>query len=266
LTALLSFLLPGCDNPDPQEPLPPEASVQVDDRVLFEQEGIRVTLDNIDNEDLLYRKINLYVESNAVGSMDVEITEAAIDGIAFDPEFKLSIDPGNGVSATAVLEFPRIEGIQVETGKELKLSFILRDSKNQGTAIDPVAVELGGKPIAVQEYIDKGTVLVDKDGIKLVALTQDEIFLVNARTLVLYFENNTGEPGYAYIDLLKCKINGKDTRCVLLSRLSSGGKMFDELMHLSADAEISTIEFELRITDFYTGRDLIEPETVKLQF
>ena len=122
----------------------------------------------------------------------------------------------------------------------------------------------------VQNVDDTGDILVDSDGIKIVARgldTEDSIF---GPSLILYIENNTGRN--LTVQARDESVNGFMIDSIMSTDISSGNKALTELTFMSSDLEensieeINEIEFSFHIYDYDTYDNYYDTEMLKVEF
>ena len=113
-------------------------------------------------------------------------------------------------------------------------------------------------------------ILVDSDGIKIVARgldTEDSIF---GPSLILYIENNTGRN--LTVQARDESVNGFMIDSIMSTDISSGNKALTELTFMSSDLEensieeINEIEFSFHIYDYDTYDNYYDTEMLKVEF
>ena len=164
-----------------------------------------------------------------------------------------------------------LEQSGIETLAELQFYIQIQDPDTWQTVATSELLTLTTSAAPYTQPVDdSGDVLYDDQGIKVVCkgLKQDIIW---DGTVVLYMENNSGKAVSIYAE--NVSVNGFMQDAGLWSDLRDGTKLIDGMsmidlsdLEIESIDQIDSIEFNLRVVDSDTWKEIVTTDTLNLTF
>ena len=239
----------------------------INETVLFEKNGIKVTAKELFKLSDLTWGLKLLIENDTEENIGVQCNSASINSYMVSEFFSCTAQAKNNTEETLYFSSQSLETAQISTISSVIMSFHVFNRDNYTTLFDTEEVELrtslyNEELNSPEEY---GTVLYEKDGIRILIQDLDEKSLWG-KTLLLLIENDYGE------DItVRCEnmlINGYNITPFLSCTVNNGRKAYDEITIMSRDLEkqnidkIEKIDFIFRIINPKTYETITETETV----
>ncbi len=249
----------------------PTAAITVEEAVLYEAEGVRITATGYES-GLLGPEIKMLIENNSDRSVLVTSPLVSVNGYMMPTAgLYAEVAAGKKSNESLTLYSSELRQADVDTVGEVAFKLKLADSESWDdiAVSDLITIATSAAPVE-QTADESGNVVYDKDGIKVVCrgLRQDSIW---GGTVVFYMSNNSGKPITVYAE--NVSVNGFMQEVGLWSDLRDGTRIVDgmallELSELELESidEVENIEFTLRIINSATWDDIAKTDVISLDF
>lgn len=114
----------------------PAVELSVEERVLFEENDLRVTLKSIAVDGFLGPALQILVENNGTKELAVQTRNTSINGIMAEPMFSCSVAPGQKANEEILFMSSALKKAGIETILEVELSFHVFDSASWTDSFD----------------------------------------------------------------------------------------------------------------------------------
>jgi len=251
---------------------PQNGDISIDEQVVLDQGGIKVTLKSLDMESTWGPTISLQIENNSDKAVSVQTLGSSVNGIMISTWF--SCDIGIGKKANTELSYMTEDldraGITVIKDIEFYLNVYDTDTYDTIFDSDMIQVTTSADPSYEQAYDTSGTMVYDKDGCKFVVqgVNMDDSYW--GASIYVYVENNSDKniniyaqnvsiDGYMIDPYFSCEVYaGKKAYAVMT--------FMDEDLISNGIEKIGTMEFDLMISDALTWETLDEATALSVTF
>lgn len=248
-----------------------DPEVTVAEAVVFEAEGIKVTVKGLE-EGFLGSELRLLVENDSARNMLLTADSVSANGYMMPgASLYAEVAAGKKANESLTLMSSELEQSGIEILSELQFYLTLQDPETWDTVqtSDLLTVTTSAQG-HVQDVDDSGDVVYEDKGYKVVCkgLKKDIIW---DGTVVFYMENNTGREVSIYAE--NVSVNGFMQDVGMWSDLRPNTRMIDGMsmldlsdLELESTDEIKSIEFNLRIVDADTWDELVTTDAITLSF
>ncbi len=245
--------------------------VSLDNQVIFDWEGIRVTAKSVDFSNHS-PAVKLLIENNSEYDITTQARNVSVNDFAVTCGFSATVPSGKKANSSLDIYNTSLKESRIETMQEIEFTLRIFDSHHLGDTIvesDPIVITLTGTEDQVPEA-PKGQVLIDQDGIRLVALGlgESDDFLTRIQ---MYAENNSDTP--VHFGSLDAAVNGFVLDSTLNFTVQPGKKAYDNLWFFTTELEeneiehIDEIQLDLTVTSpGTTNRVIPDVEDAVIQF
>lgn len=246
--------------------------VTVEEQVLLEQEGIKITLKELDNEAWMGPELKVLIENTTDKNVTVQANNVSVNGIMIEDIFSSDVAAGKSANDTITLMSSDLEkaGIEVIQNVELKFHVFDTDSWDRIFDSDTIRIATSMDGTSEQEVDDSGTVVVDKDGIKITIKEADNEESFWGADIYIYVENNTEKNVTVQAD--STSINGFMVEPYFSCDVAAGKKAFDSITFMESDLEknnitsIDNMEIKFHVYDTDSTETIFDSETSSVSF
>ncbi|MCI6700657.1 MAG: hypothetical protein MR454_04600 [Solobacterium sp.] len=245
--------------------------VTVEETAVFEENSIKITVTGLDTDGWMGPELKLLIENDSASNITVQTRLSSVNGFMVDSSISEDVDVAKKANTGILFSDSDLKNAGIETISNIQFSFHIFDTDSWDTIMDSELITVNTSAADyVQNVDDTGDILVDSDGIKIVARgldTEDSIF---GPSLILYIENNTGRN--LTVQARDESVNGFMIDSIMSTDISSGNKALTELTFMSSDLEensieeINEIEFSFHIYDYDTYDNYYDTEMLKVEF
>ena len=245
--------------------------VTVEETAVFEENSIKITVTGLDTDGWMGPELKLLIENDSASNITVQTRLSSVNGFMVDSSISEDVAVAKKANAGILFSDSDLKNAGIETISNIQFSFHIFDTDSWDTIMDSELITVNTYAADyVQNVDDTGDILVDSDGIKIVARgldTEDSIF---GPSLILYIENNTGRN--LTVQARDESVNGFMIDSIMSTDISSGNKALTELTFMSSDLEensieeINEIEFSFHIYDYDTYDNYYDTEMLKVEF
>lgn len=236
--------------------------VAIEEQVLFEQDGLKVTAIEYVVDSIWGDGIKLLIENNGTSDIGLGCNALIVNDYMITDLFSASVAAGKKDYETLSLSSAGLKAAGVENVGQVEVYFHTFDSNTYMTIsnIDCVTIKTSAYELMDTTPNDIGQELYNEDGIKIVGKYVDEGSFWGTAVLV-YIENNSGKNCAVQCDDMS--VNGFMVTPFFSSTVYDGKKAIDEITILSSDLEennISSIEdielkFKIYDEDFMSSKE-----------
>lgn len=226
----------------------------IDEQVLFELDGIKVTATEYVTDSFTGEGIKLLLENNGTKDIGLGCDALIVNDYMVDNLFSTSVAAGKKEYKTVDLLSSELSAAGIENVGKVELKFHTFDADSFETLNDTELVEIKTSLFAAMDSTpnDAGSELYNENGIRIVGKYVDENSFWGAAVL-FYIENNTEKN--VIIQCNDMSINGFMVTPYFSSTVYAGKKAVDDITLMSAELEennitsIDDIELKFNIID-----------------
>jgi hypothetical protein len=246
--------------------------VTVDEQVLYDQNGLKITLESLDFDGWWGPELSLLLENNTDTSVNVQAMGVSVNGAMIDGY--LSCDLAAGKKAYDAIELSDtdldISGIDVIG--EIEFYFNVYDSETWATLYDTdtIIVQTSAAGTFTQSFDTSGTVLMDQDGVRVTYQRLDTAESSWGADIYVFVENNSGRN--VTVQVWDASVNGFMLYPYFSSGVQDGKVAYDMISFMQSDldenkiTDIQTVEFSFHVYDFDNWDTIIDSVPVTLNF
>lgn len=276
---LLCLLLAGCASPKPQPteaptvttepatgetqpPTKPQSDVTMANQVIYDKDGVRITVTGMEDDSWTGKKIWMMLENNTDRNLLLTGDVFVVNGITVQAYLYAEVAAGMKANDslelfTEVLDMAGIEKIATIRGYDTRL--VDSDSLDTVAKI-PLTLETSVAQTHVQEIDVSGEVVFQQDGVTVIARVISEEFY--GQSVQLLVKNETGRD--IILEAENISVNGFTVDAWLYDTVCKDTVRFSELDLFSSGLQDNGIEaveevtFTLRVLDDTTYETLMK--------
>ena len=244
-----------------------QSDVSIDEQVLVDQDGIRITATEYVTDSIWGDGIKLMIENSTDKDYTVGCDALIVNDYMISDLFASTVAAGKKAAETMYLSSSQLKAAGIDTVGKVEMYFHATDDDTWDSLFSKVYSE-----IKTSEYEnmdtsadDSGTELYNNNGIRIVGKTVDEDSFWGM-AILLFCENNSGKD--VNIDVDDMSINGYMMTPYFSCTVYDGKKAIDDITIMSSDLEASgvesveTAELKFRIVDSETYDTIDETDSV----
>ena len=224
------------------------------EQVLWDVDGVKITAKGIDEDSLWGTKINVIVENNSDKDIGISADALIVNDYMINDLTSITVTAGNKPNDSITLFSSELNAAGIEhIGKiEMYLHTFNPETYETLKKSDCITIKTSDYDKMDTDNDINGTILFEKDGVKIVGQYVDEDSFWGSAVL-LYVENNSDKNIIVQCD--DVAVNGYMVSALLSTNVYAGKKAFDNITLLQSDLEangidnIETIETSFKILD-----------------
>lgn len=220
---------------------PETNEAQIEEQVLYENEGIRIIAKSIDYSSFLGPELKVLIENDSDEPITVQARDCSINGLMVDPMMSADIQPDkkNNDSITFTNSELKKNGIESIGTIELKFHIFNADTWSTIADTDTIVIDTSAVgTIELNNEMDRKLVF-DQDGIAISFVGFDDESLWGLDVL-LFIENNSVEP--ITVQVRDSSINGFMIDGTMSCDVMPGKASNDSISFFSSSLEENEIE------------------------
>ncbi|MBB2183238.1 hypothetical protein H0486_10140 [Lachnospiraceae bacterium MD1] len=228
----------------------------IDEAVLFEEDGVRVTAKEIVDDPIWGKGIVVLIENDTEQNIGVQCNTIVVNNYMISDLFSSTVAAGKKDNETITLLSSSLEEAGIDTISEINISFKVFDADSYDTLFntDEISIKTSAYGTVEQPAMDSGKELLNKDGIRIVGkyVTEDSIW---GAGVLLYIENTSDADVLIQCDNMS--VNGYMVTPYFSSQVNKGRMALSPITILSSELEENGID---KVTDFELIFNIINPE------
>lgn len=245
--------------------------VTIAETVLYEKDGVKVTATGLEN-GWMGPEVKFLLENTSERSVLITTDAVSVNGcMAPFSGLYAEVAAGKKSNESMTLMSSELERSGIETIAQLQFFLEVKDADSWDPLDTSPLLTLSTSAADFRQPADdSGQVLYDEGGIRVICkgLKQD---LIWDGTIVFFMENNSGQP--ITVSAENVSVNGFMEEAGLWSDLRDGTWIIDGMslldlsdLELESIDEVQTIEFELRIINSDSWKELVTTDPITLNF
>ncbi|MCR4653499.1 MAG: hypothetical protein K5744_07380 [Eubacterium sp.] len=257
----------GEDKPDTKKKS--GGKVTVDEQVLLDQDGVKVTALEYTTGDYMGDGIKLRIENNTDKSLRLAADALIVNECMINSMLAVEVAPGKKANETMYLSKTDLEAAGITEVGQVEVYFRGYDEDTYDTIVksDCVTIRTSAYDRMDTKVDDSGDEIYNANGIRIVCKSLGESNEFSSKIL-LYMENTSDKKVTISAD--DVSIDGTMTRAYMASEVYAGRRRFDGIMFLASNLEenniekIENVELKFKIYDTETYETIAETDTIKL--
>lgn len=246
--------------------------VTIEEAVLFEQGGVRITAKSYDAKGTFGPGIKLLIENDSEKSVTVQARDCSVNGYMIETMLSSDVAPGKKANDSLTLSRSDLEAAGITTAAEIEFKFHIFDSESWETVCDSdvIRIETSAAEGYVFSYDDSGNPVYNENGIEIVVKGLSESGSLFGPEIVVYI-SNTGERDFT-VQVRDVSINGFMVESIFSSEVLVGKHAVDAITFLSSELEengiekIENVELSFHVFDTDSWDTIVDTPTVTISF
>ncbi len=250
-----------------------EDSVKVEETVLVDQDGIKITLKGIDMEgSFLGPELKLLIENNTEQDFIVQARNSSINGYMIETTISEEVAVGKKSNTGLTFSKSNMKACGIKTIADMEFSFHIFTKEGWDTILDTeqITVKTSAADGFNYQYNDSGETIYEADGIKIVSKGLSDKDSIFGPGLVLYIENSSEKD--VTVQVRDESINGFMMDTIFSEDVLSGKRSIDAITFMNSSLEengidkIESIEFSFSISAMGDFMDSTKSDIINLTF
>lgn len=246
--------------------------VSIEEQIVFDQDGIRITATGIDIEgSFMGSELRFLIENESDKSITVQTRSVAVNGYMTDALMSADVAPQKKNNDTLTFSASSLEECGIGTIAEIEFSFHIFDSETWDDLIDSdlICLRTSCADSYTQAYDDSGDLIYEDDSVKIISkgMVSDGIFGPEVK---LYIENKLEQN--ITIQTRDTSIDGFMLDASFSPEIAAKKRAISSITFMSSDLEengltnFSSVEtsFHIFYTDSWDTITDTEPVTIQL--
>lgn len=248
------------------------AEVDIEEAVVFDQNGIVITALSLTEGDFFGPTINFLIENNSEEDIIVSVDDLSINGIMLISIMSTDVIAGKKANAELSISSTNLETAGIEIIKDIEFEFHIVNPKTWETMFNSDNIKLAttADPSFVQTIDDSGDVLLEQDGIEIVLKNLDTESGFSFTDIYFYIENNSGKD--VTIQARDTSVNDFMIIGLISSNVPAGKKAFDKISFSNSQLEkngieeIKKIELKFHVFESDTFDNIFDSDNITITF
>ncbi len=251
---------------------PSKTEVTIEQTVLLDESGIKITAKSLNMDGLFGPEIKLLIENNSGKNLTVQCRNVSVNG--YMVETMMSVDIVNGKKANDNITFMSsdFDACGIIDIADIELSFHIFTTEDWETYLDTDQIQLKTSIADTYHYTfdDSGNVAYNANGIKIIIKGLAEDSSLWGPSIVVYIENNTDKA--FTVQSRDVSINGFMIEAIFSCDVMPGKKAVDTITFMESDLEeneinnIENVELSFHVCDAESWDDIVDTDVVKITF
>lgn len=255
----------SADEPEQSSALP-----TIEEQVLFDQKGVKVTATEYVRDSIWGDGIKVLVENSSERNVTVSIEALIVNNYMIDDLFVSSVAAGKKANETIYFSSSELEQAGIGSIGQIELYFHVYDSDDYKTIFDTEVITIQTSLFSEMDVTpsDGGTELYNGKGIRIVGKLVDEDSIWGT-AILLYLENTSGKN--VTVSCENMSINGFMVDPIFSSTIYAGKMAIDEITIFSTDLEenditqIEEVELTFHIYNADTYKTIVDTDPITFE-
>lgn len=246
--------------------------VTIDETVLLDQNGVKITAKNIDMNGALGPEVNVLIENNSGKNLTIQAQNTAINGYMILANMSTEVADGKKANDSIIFSAASMDTAGITAIANLTMSFHIFTTDNWEDYLntDLISLDTSVAGSYEQTYDDSGDVLYQDDSVKIISKGLTENDSVFGTGVLLYIENNSDTP--ITVQSQNVSVNDLMLTPYFSADILPGMKIVDTMTFGNTSleendiTEIKNIELSFHIFNSDTWETLKDTDSIKLDF
>lgn len=270
-TPVTSDTSPATDAAPTETTVAPAADVTLDEQVIFEKDGIRITAKSLVMDEFWGPGIKVLIENDSTQNITVQTRNCSVNGLMLEPMFSCDVAAGKKANDTIQFMNSDLDDAQISVIANIEFLLHIFDSDTWDDIVDSDIITLNTSATDyVQIYNDSGFTAYDDGSIKIVIqkLNSEDSFW--GSDVYVYAENNTNEN--ITIQVRDVSIDGFMIDPMFSCDIAANKKSYDTITFMESDLEenditdITELELKFHIFNSDTWNGIVDTDIITVTF
>jgi len=249
----------------------PISDVSLEEQLIFEKDGVRITVKGLASDDFWGPGVKVLVENNSPQNITVQTRNCSVNGLMQEPIFSCDVAAGKKANDTIQFTDAQLETAQISVISNIEFSLHIFNSDTWDDIMNSDIVTLNTSATGyVQTYNDKGFTVVDTGNINIIVQKLNSADSFWGSDVYVYAENNTDAD--LTIQTRDVSINGFMVEPIFSCDIAAGKKAYDTITFMETDlqdnsiTDITELELKFSIFDSDSWEDILNTDIIKITF
>ena len=248
-----------------------QAGVTVEETVLLEQDGIKITATGMD-DGLFGTELKLLIENDSSTNLTFQARNASVNDYMVDTMMSEDVAAGKKSNTSLTFSTSGLKDCGIDTIANMEFSFHIftTDGWDDFLDSDIISLDTSAAGSYTQNYDDSGEVFYDKDGIKIIGkgLSSNDSFF--GPGLIVYIENNSSKN--FTVQVRDTSVNGFMIDTSISEDVIVGKKAITAVTFFSSSLEengitdITSIETSFHVFDMESWDTIVDTDPITINF
>lgn len=244
----------------------------VEEQVLLEQDGIKVTLKELALDEMFGPELKVCIENSSAQNVTVQTSGVSVNGIMIESIFSCDVAAGKNANDGITLLDTDLEQAGINAIQNVELTFHVFDTDSFNTLFDSdtitISTSLDGT--GEQAVDDSGVLLVDENGIKITVKEVDSENSFWGADIYIYVENNTETD--VTVQAANTSINGFMVEPYFSCDVTAGKKAYDTITFMESNLEennitsIDSMDISFHVFNTEDFNTIFDTDTLSVSF
>ncbi len=247
-------------------------SVAIDQAVLFDQEGIRITAKNLETDGWSGPELKMLFENNTNRRVTVQCRNASVNGYMIDTIMSCDLAAGKKANDSLIFVKSSLAQAGIDTIANMEFSFHIFDSDTWDTIIDSEMISIDTPAAAEYEYTfdNSGNSVYNENGLEFVVKGLNTDSSLFGPSIVVFLRNSTGLD--LTVQVRDVSVNGFMVNSIFSCDLMNGKCAIDTITLMSSDleenciSEINEVELYFHVFTMAGWNTVVDTPVVKIVF
>lgn len=260
--------------PSPVTPDVPDANneVTIEETVLLDEEGVKITAKGLDTKALFGPEIKLLLENESGKNLTVQCRNLSVNGYMIEPMMSVDVVSGKKANDTLTLMESALNLCGIKTLADLEFSFHIFETDSFDTYMDTDRITLKTSAAEGYHYTfdDSGDVAYEGNDIKIVIKGLTENDSIFGPSIIVYIENNSGRD--VTVQTRDVSVNGFMVDPIFSCDVCAGKHAVSSITFLDSELEdndieeITDTELSFHVYDFDAWDTVVDTDVVRITF
>lgn len=247
-------------------------NVYVEEQTLLEQDGVKITLKELEKENLMGPELKLLIENNSEQNLTIQTRETSVNGIMIESLFSCDVAAGKSANDGIAFMSSELEEAQINVLQNFELSFHIFNTETWDTVFDTDTIKISTNLDGSEEQAvdSSGVLLLEQNGVKITVKEADDQNSFWGADIYIYVENNTDKS--ITVQAASVSVNGFMVQPYFSCEVAAGKKSYDTITFMEEELKENNIEsiddMEVSFTVFDSDSfdTVLETEPLKVEF
>lgn len=247
------------------------SAVTVEEQVLYDANDIKITATGLE-DGWMGTELKLLIENNSSRSITVQSRNANVNGYMVTTMMSADVASGKKANDSLTFETSGLRDCGIDTIATMEFYFHIFDTETWDEVVDTdvIKIETSAAATYVQQVDDSGEVLVDSNGVKIVAKGLSANGSFWGPGVILYIENNASQD--ITVQVRDVSVNGFMVESTMSEDVVVGKKAMSAVQFFSTDLEannitdIEEVELFFHIYDLNSWDTVFDSDVINIKF
>lgn len=245
--------------------------VTINEQVVYDANDIKITVNGLE-DGWMGTELKLLIENNSAKSITVQARNASVNGFMVSTMMSADVAAGKKANDSLTFETSGLKDCGIESIANMEFYFHIFDSETWDEIVDTevISIDTSIASTYTQTVDDSGEVLVDTNGVRIIAkgLSENDSFW--GPGVILYVENNDDKN--ITVQVRDVSVNGFMIDSTMSEDIVSGKKAMSAVQFFSTDleensiTEITDVELYFHIFEQESWDTIFDSDVIKITF